>query len=34
MLGGTIAIVNSSGAPTGQIENPKNIVAIEIGTGT
>ena len=34
MLGGTIALVNESGVPTGQIDNPTNIVAIEIGTGT
>ena len=34
MLGGTIALVDSSQEPTGQIENPFDIVAIEIGTGT
>ena len=34
MLGGTIALVNSIGESTGQIDNPKDIVAIEIGTGT
>ena len=34
MLGGTIALVDDMGTPTGQIENPSDIVAIEIGTGT
>lgn len=34
MLGGTIALVDNSGVSTGQIDNPTNIVAIEIGTGT
>ena len=33
MLGGTIQLTED-GEPTGQIENPYNIVAIEIGTGT
>ena len=34
MLSGTIALVNSDGDSTNQIDNPYNIVAIEIGTGT
>jgi len=34
MLGGTIALLNNAGTSTGQIDNPTNIVAIEIGTGT
>ena len=34
MLSGTIALVDEMGSPTGQIENPPNIVAISIGTGT
>ena len=34
MLSGTIALVDDSGEPTGQIENPTDIIAIEIGTGT
>lgn len=34
MLGGTIAIVDEMKEPTGQIDNPYDIVAIEIGTGT
>ena len=34
MLSGTIALMNDMGEPTGQIENPTNIVVIEIGTGT
>ena len=34
MLGGTIALVDNSGTSTGQIDNPKDIVSIEIGTGT
>ena len=34
MLGGTIALMDESVEPTGQIENPYDIVAIEIGTGT
>ena len=34
MLGGTIALVDALEEPTGQIENPYDIVAIEIGTGT
>ena len=34
MLGGTIALVDDMEETTGQIENPYDIVAIEIGTGT
>ena len=34
MLSGTIALVDEMRDPTGQIENPYDIVAIEIGTGT
>ena len=34
MLGGSIALINDAEESTGQIDNPKNIVAIEIGTGT
>ena len=34
MLGGTIALVDGMGQSTGQIENPRNIVEIEIGMGT
>ena len=34
MLGGTIALFDNEGNLTGQIENPWDIVAIEIGTGT
>ena len=34
MLGGTIAVVREGGNLTGQIENPFDLVAIEIGTGT
>ena len=34
MLGGTIALVTDTGDSTDQIDNPYNIVEIEIGTGT
>ena len=34
MLGGEIALVDDMGEPTGQIDNPYDIVEIEIGTGT
>lgn len=34
MLSGEIALVDYMGTPTGQIDNPGNIIAIEIGTGT
>lgn len=33
MIGGEIALMQDGGEPTGQIDNPTNIVAIEIGTG-
>ena len=31
---GTIALFDENEEPTGQIENPTDIIAIEIGTGT
>ena len=34
MLGGIIALIDETGEPSGQIDNPRNIIAIEIGTGT
>ena len=34
MLGNKISLINGVGNSTGQIDNPKNIIAIEIGTGT
>ena len=33
MIGGEIAIVDYAGDETGQIENPWDVVEIEIGTG-